>query len=218
MRGTGVGSRPARRRLSAPAATRFAVALALCLPAVSCTLETKDGMEVRDADPLADVTGGVVPADTGGDGDALPGADEPGTEGERIAVLGVAEAVLRAINEADTVLMRQIMDPGAVLTQILEGPDGDARQVNRITTDDFIPGIGDPEQGFLERMWSPRVRVQGAVATVWAPYDFYVHGNLSHCGIDTFQLVRRVDGWRVAGLVYTRSQPPACPLHPDGPP
>lgn len=198
--------------------TRLVLALALCLPAAGCTLESKDEMEIRPGDPLADVTGGVVPAADRRAADTSPGADGPGSAEDRAAVLGLAQAVLRAINEADTVLMRQMMDPGAVLTQIVEGAGGEARQVSRITAEQFIPGIGDPDQGFVERMWSPRVRVQGAVATVWAPYDFYVDGNLSHCGVDTFQLVRRVDGWRVAGLVYTRAQPPACPLHPDGPP
>lgn len=208
----------APRRPSTGQVARLALVLALCLPVAACTLETKEDMEARSGDPLADVTGGVIPAADGGQAGAGAGGDGPAGDEDRIAVVGVAETVLRAITEADTTLMRQLMDPGAAVTGIAEMPDGQARQVSRITADAFIPGIGDPEQGFLERMWSPRVRVQGAIATVWAPYDFYVHGQFSHCGIDTFQLVRRPDGWRVAGLVYTRSQPPACELHPDGPP
>lgn len=215
--GLHAGGASPRRPSPAPGG-RLALALALCLPLAACTLETKEDMEPRGADPLADVTGGVVPAADGGGTGADAGGDGPAGAEDRIAVVGVAETVLRAITEADTALMRQLMDPGAAVTGIAELPGGEARQVSRITTDEFVPGIGDPDQGFLERMWSPRVRVQGALATVWAPYDFYVHGQFSHCGIDTFQLVRRPDGWRVAGLVYTRSQPPACELHPDGPP
>lgn len=195
-----------------------AVLILLPLLASACTLESKDEMEVRRGDPLSDVTGGVVPASGAVAAGEDPAVEGPGGEEDVLAAVGVARAVLQAISEADTVLMRQMLDPGTVLTQIVETPDGQARRVSRITADEFIPGIGDPRQGFLERMWAPRVRIQGAVATVWAPYDFYIDGNFSHCGIDTFQLVRRADGWRVAGLVYTRSQPPACALHPDGPP
>lgn len=82
----------------------------------------------------------------------------------------------------------------------------------------FIPGIGDPEQGFVERMWDPRVRVRGPIATVWAPYDFYIGGVFSHCGVDTLQLVKTGGEWKAQSVLYSRRQPPACPLHPEGPP
>ena len=45
--------------------------------------------------------------------------------------------------------------------------------------------------------------VQGNLAQVWAPYDFHLDGKLSHCGIDSFSLVRNADGWRVVGVSYT---------------
>ena len=60
--------------------------------------------------------------------------------------------------------------------------------------------------------------MQDRVAQVWMPYDLYIGTAWSHCGVDTFTLMKREGRWRVAALVYTIEQPPACSRHPMGPP
>jgi hypothetical protein len=54
-----------------------------------------------------------------------------------------------------------------------------------------------------ERLWEPQVHVDGAIATLWAPYDFHLGERFSHCGHDAFQLARGDRGWYVTGLTYT---------------
>lgn len=39
---------------------------------------------------------------------------------------------------------------------------------------------------------------------VWAPYQFYYKGKFSHCGADSFQLVRINGKWKIQYLVDTR--------------
>ena len=57
----------------------------------------------------------------------------------------------------------------------------------------------------VERMWNPEVRIDGDLATLWAPYDLHYGGEFSHCGIDAFQLVRGEDRrWRIVSVAYTR--------------
>ena len=71
---------------------------------------------------------------------------------------------------------------------------------------------------FEERRFDGRSEVTGDLATGWMPYDFYIDGEWSHCGVDLFTLVR-VDGeWLISSLQYTVEQPPACSPHPQGPP
>ena len=60
-----------------------------------------------------------------------------------------------------------------------------------------------------ERIWNPEVRVNGLIATVWAPYDFWIDGKFSHCGVDQFDLIKTEEGWKIAGGVYTRREPSA---------
>jgi hypothetical protein len=48
------------------------------------------------------------------------------------------------------------------------------------------------------------VKVDGELAIVWAPYKFYWKGNFSHCGTDSFQLVRINGVWKIQYLIDTR--------------
>ncbi len=142
--------------------------------------------------------------------EAAPPAQPASPEAE--AVLAAVETVLQAINSADSDLARTVVPADAQVVAVRV----DARSA--IAGEDFASGIGDPEQGFVERMWDPEVKLLGPVATVWAPYDFYIHGAFSHCGVDTFQLIRDGDAWKVQSLVYNVLQPPECDTHPEGPP
>jgi hypothetical protein len=52
------------------------------------------------------------------------------------------------------------------------------------------------------------------IATVWAPYTFYLDGKKSHCGVETFQLYRLAEGWRIASFADThlwQGEEAACP-------
>jgi hypothetical protein len=161
---------------------------------------------VACAPPAADEAGEGVPATP---------AEAPGSQGndaEVAAVVAVVETILHAINTADSDLARSVVLPDARVTAVRESGWG------TITGEDFAAGIGDPEQGYVERMWDPQVRVLQNVATVWAPYDFYLKGEFSHCGVDTVQLVLVDGAWMAQSLLYNMLQPPDCELHPEGPP
>jgi hypothetical protein len=61
--------------------------------------------------------------------------------------------------------------------------------------------------------------MQGRIATVWAPYDFWIDGKFSHCGVDAFDLIKTDKGSRIAGGAYTvelKCEPsPLGPLKQD---
>jgi hypothetical protein len=69
----------------------------------------------------------------------------------------------------------------------------------------------------LERMWNPEVRIDGSIATVWAPYDFHRDGKRTHCGIDAVSLVKTASGWKISGIQYTVVTE-GCPESPLGKP
>ena len=50
---------------------------------------------------------------------------------------------------------------------------------------------------------APRVLIEGDVAVVWGRYVFEVDGEHSHVGVDAFNLLRTVDGWKIAGGAYS---------------
>lgn len=45
---------------------------------------------------------------------------------------------------------------------------------------------------------------------VWAPYEFWIDGRTSHCGIDVFSFIKVGEEWHVANSMWT-VEPDACP-------
>jgi hypothetical protein len=54
------------------------------------------------------------------------------------------------------------------------------------------------------------------MAAVWTPYDLYVDGEFSHCGIDNFNLLKTDEGWKITGIVFSM-EPENCSESPLGP-
>ena len=59
-----------------------------------------------------------------------------------------------------------------------------------------------------ERIEYASVNIDGPLASVWTPYKFYFNGNFSHCGVNSFQLLRTKNGWKILYLVDTRRKEP----------
>lgn len=75
----------------------------------------------------------------------------------------------------------------------------------------FLNALGTPhEQVWDERILSYEVKIDGAMASVWTPYEFYAGDKFSHCGVNSFQLMKGNDGWKIIYLVDTRRRGDAC--------
>lgn len=125
----------------------------------------------------------------------------------------VVRRVLQGISEGRVDLLEAAMYEEALLVSVRA--DGSVRTTSRAQ---FIEQVGGSGGELLERMWDPTVLVDGAVAIVSTPYDFWIGTEFSHCGVDTFQLVRAVDGWKVTSLNYDVRPPESCPESPLGDP
>ena len=113
-------------------------------------------------------------------------------------------------------LLDAALHPEAQLVAVPDDGGGDAARVTKGS--DFIARIVADGPALLERMWEPEVRIDGPIATVWAPYDFHQGGEFSHCGIDAVQLVRGDAGWSILSVIYTLHGEALCEPSPLGPP
>ncbi len=96
----------------------------------------------------------------------------------------------------------------AIMQTIISKPEGNA--VVTSSVGDFAKRIGaTPAETLLdERISDYQIKVDGALATAWTPYRFYVNGNFSHCGVNSFQLVKMSDGWKIVYIIDTRRKEP----------
>lgn len=135
---------------------------------------------------------------------------------QKAEVVATLQTVFDALETGDEGLLRSVMDPSVVM-HFSETRDGQTT-FGSATLDGLAARITSSEVPLIERMWDPIVVVNGPLATIWTPYDFYAGETFSHCGVDAANVMQTDDGWRIVALSWTRLQPPACALHPAGPP
>ena len=61
-----------------------------------------------------------------------------------------------------------------------------------------------PDNTYLEKLLSYTIKVDGNLASVWTPYEFYLNGKFSHCGANSFQLFNNNGKWEIIYLVDMR--------------
>lgn len=133
---------------------------------------------------------------------------------EQLAVIAVADSLLAALSRGDRATIALLTLDSAVV-----GGAGERNGVERLSLRSWRFDTDRMSRSELsERGFDATATVQDRVAQVWMPYDLYIGGKWSHCGVDVFTLMKGEGRWRVAALIYTIEQPPACRRHPAGPP
>jgi hypothetical protein len=132
---------------------------------------------------------------------------------DRDAVLAALQVFFDTMTARDVEGARQILVPqGRFHVMDLARPKSEPRS---FSNEEYFAQLQASKQTMRERIWNPEVRVHGPIATVWTPYDFWLDGKLSHCGVDAFDLIKTADGWKIAGGAYTIES--GCAPSPLGP-
>jgi len=139
------------------------------------------------------------------------------TEKEREGVMKTMQAFFDTMTAHDVEGARRILQPqGRFHAMTMKDGKPDVRA---FANEEYFAQLQASKQKMQERIWNPDVRINGLIANVSAPYDFWIDGKFSHCGVDAFDLIKTEDGWKIAGGVYTvesRCAPsPLGPLKPQ---
>lgn len=104
-----------------------------------------------------------------------------------------------AMKNADAELLKSVFSETAVLQTITK--DG----VKNQDINDFINSVSKMEKNDLdERIIIEAIHTDGNLASVFTPYSFYFKGKFSHCGANSFQLVKQNGEWKIQYLIDTR--------------
>ena len=109
-----------------------------------------------------------------------------------------------AMKNADAAGIRSAFADSALLQTIARTKEGSLAVKNEpIAT--FAASIGKLPKGAAdERIRYESIKIDGPLASVWTPYEFYYNGQFSHCGVNSFQLVRTGNGWKIQYIIDTR--------------
>jgi hypothetical protein len=132
-------------------------------------------------------------------------------------VIEVAEDFLRALSARDGAWLERLSLPGGSVHAVALEAGGSLRGISSRPIENDVASIPRNPNALFERMWEPTALVHERIGMVWTPYDFWVNGAWSHCGIDIFTLVETDDGWKISSITYT-VEVDGCPDPPLPPP
>jgi hypothetical protein len=125
------------------------------------------------------------------------------------SVKATVNRLFEGMKNADTALLRAAFADSAILQTIARKKNGSLYiRTEKLT--EFADFVGKQQKGDAdERITFETIRIDGPLAMAWTPYQFYYKGQFSHCGVNSFQLVRLNGGqWKIQYIVDTRRKEP----------
>ena len=116
----------------------------------------------------------------------------------------VVDDFFTAFHAKDTVALKQICHSEIILQTIANTKEG-----NKLKTDDFSDFLKSiatipANLKIFEKLIDYKVEIDGNLAHVWTPYEFYVNDKLSHIGANAFTLYNDNGKWQIIHLIDTR--------------
>ncbi|MBO9673609.1 MAG: nuclear transport factor 2 family protein [Sphingobacteriaceae bacterium] len=122
---------------------------------------------------------------------------------EENAIKKTITNLFTGMKDGDSTLVHSAFADGAIL-QTIVNKEGKV-SVRNESVNNFIKFIGTPHQDkYDERIVFNKILIDGPLASVWTDYKFYLGDKFSHCGVNSFQLVKGDKGWQIVYIIDTR--------------
>ena len=116
----------------------------------------------------------------------------------------VIDKLWEAMRTKNADAIRALFTTEGQLVLVSKSRTGEEQSKTRVFTGaDFAKMIAAGTGELIERMPQPETKIFGDAAIVFGRYTFHVGDKFSHCGTNTFNLVRTTDGWKIANGVST---------------
>jgi len=125
-----------------------------------------------------------------------------------VSAQSVEEEVMKPINllfeameKADTSLLTNVFAKNVIMKVVSK------KGVKNESVAGFITQIANKAPNkpkWIEKLYDTEIRVDGHLAHVWTGYSFYVGEKFSHCGVDSFALIKMDGVWKIVYIMDTR--------------
>ena len=124
---------------------------------------------------------------------------------KEIEVKAAIDTFFDGFHKGDTTLMKSVMMDKILLQTTYTDKEGK----NVLVTEEpkeLIDAIANrtSDQKWDERLLDYVIQIDGTMANVWTPYEFWYNDEFSHCGVNCFQLFNDNVQWKIIYLIDTR--------------
>lgn len=126
---------------------------------------------------------------------------------EEQAAKNIIEQFFKAFHEQDSTGLKELVHPDVKMQSI----STDKHEISNLSTEDFSNFVKSivsipAETKFEERLHDFKIQIDGALASVITSYSFYINDELSHCGVNSFSLMKENEEWKIIYIVDTRER------------
>lgn len=117
-------------------------------------------------------------------------------------VKAVIKLFFEGMYKGDSTLIRKTLHPQIIFQGINKKVDS----LRQESVKEFLNAVATKPKTEVwdERITHYTVHVDDNLAIAWTPYQFYLNQTFSHCGVNSFQLVKTKDGWKIISIIDTR--------------
>lgn len=129
----------------------------------------------------------------------------------RAEVQQLVEKFRHAIHMKDGEAMRGMFLSGGSGFRVLDrtslaavrAKNPEARQFNPWSYEEFAKSLGTNPAALEETFDNVRIETDATVGMVWFDYRFIKDGKQSNHGVETWQVVRESDGWKISAMLFS---------------
>jgi len=124
---------------------------------------------------------------------------------EQQEVKKVIETFFIGLHKGDSTIMKSTLHKDIKIQTTFTNREG-LKNLNTQSIQALLTGVANkkPENVYLEKLLSYDIKIDGNLASVWTPYEFYLNDNFSHCGANSFQLFNNNGRWQIIYIVDMR--------------
>lgn len=112
--------------------------------------------------------------------------------------------LFEGMRKSDTTLMRQAFAPNSIMQTTVVSTAGFAT-AKQTEVESFIKSFAVPRKDIYdERIVFTKILIDHHLASVWTDYQFYIGKQFSHCGVNSFQMIKTQNGWKINYVIDTR--------------
>ncbi|TBR36220.1 MULTISPECIES: nuclear transport factor 2 family protein [Dyella] len=123
----------------------------------------------------------------------------------------VVDRFRTAIIQRDGETMRSLFIPGSSWFQAMDdaslkavlAKEPKARRFSSGDYEKFSQFVGSAKKPIEETFDHIRIETDGIIGTVWFDYTFLEAGKATNHGVETWQMIRTDDGWKISAMLYS---------------
>lgn len=117
----------------------------------------------------------------------------------------VIEVFFEGLHQGDSILMGSTLNKEVKIQTTFTDKEG-KMILKTESREKLLYSVANknPDHKYLEKLLSYDIKIDGNLASVWTPYEFYLNGSFSHCGANSFQLFNDNGKWKIIYLVDMR--------------